>query len=108
MSTPQDQSTTQATVPPSPEFAAQAVAQADLYERAAADRLGFWAEQARENVTWDTDFTDVLDWSGAPFAKWFVGGRLNVAVNCVDRHVEAGTATASRCTSRANPATPAP
>ncbi|GAB3469544.1 acetate--CoA ligase [Kineococcus endophyticus] len=90
MSTPQDQSTTQATVPPSPEFAAQAVAQADLYERAAADRLGFWAEQARENVTWDTDFTDVLDWSGAPFAKWFVGGRLNVAVNCVDRHVEAG------------------
>ncbi|MEZ0165444.1 acetate--CoA ligase [Kineococcus sp. LSe6-4] len=77
-------------MPPSPEFAAQAVAQADLYERAAADRLGFWAEQARENVTWDTDFTDVLDWSNAPFAQWFVGGKLNVAVNCVDRHVEAG------------------
>ncbi|WP_370441671.1 acetate--CoA ligase [Kineococcus halophytocola] len=89
MSTPQDQPTTP-TVPPSPEFAAQAVAQADLYERAAADRLGFWAEQARENVTWDTDFTDVLDWSNAPFAQWFVGGKLNVAVNCVDRHVEAG------------------
>ncbi|WP_432571228.1 acetate--CoA ligase [Kineococcus sp. SYSU DK005] len=78
------------TVAPDPEFAAQAVAQADLYERAAADRLGFWAEQAREHVTWDTDFTDVLDWSNAPFAKWFVGGRLNVAVNCVDRHVAAG------------------
>ena len=78
------------TVAPDPEFAAQAVAQADLYERAAADRLGFWAEQAREHVTWDTDFTDVLDWSNAPFAKWFVGGKLNVAVNCVDRHVAAG------------------
>jgi acetyl-CoA synthetase len=94
VTTPQDPSTTQPTaqrpVPPSPEFAAQAVAQADLYDRAAADRLGFWGEQARENVTWDTDFTDVLDWSGAPFAKWFVGGRLNVAVNCVDRHVAAG------------------
>ncbi|MEW1956495.1 acetate--CoA ligase [Kineococcus sp. NPDC059986] len=94
MTTQQDPSTTQPTaqrpVPPSPEFAAQAVAQADLYDRAAADRLGFWGEQARENVTWDTDFTDVLDWSGAPFAKWFVGGKLNVAVNCVDRHVAAG------------------
>ncbi|WP_432483347.1 acetate--CoA ligase [Kineococcus esterisolvens] len=78
------------TVAPDPEFAAQAVAQADLYERAAADRLGFWAEQAREHVTWDTDFDQVLDWSNAPFAKWFVGGRLNVAVNCVDRHVAAG------------------
>ncbi|NAZ87963.1 acetate--CoA ligase [Kineococcus indalonis] len=78
------------TVAPDPEFAAQAVAKADLYERAAADRLGFWAEQAREHVTWDTGFTDVLDWSNAPFAKWFVGGTLNVAVNCVDRHVAAG------------------
>ncbi|WP_432513819.1 acetate--CoA ligase [Kineococcus sp. SYSU DK001] len=78
------------TVAPDPEFAQQAVAQPDLYERAAADRLGFWAEQARENVTWDTDFTDVLDWSDPPFAKWFVGGKLNVAVNCVDRHVAAG------------------
>ncbi|WP_432541966.1 acetate--CoA ligase [Kineococcus sp. SYSU DK002] len=78
------------TVAPDPGFAQQAVAQPDLYERAAADRLGFWAEQARENVTWDTDFTDVLDWSNPPFAKWFVGGKLNVAVNCVDRHVAAG------------------
>ncbi|GAB3600121.1 acetate--CoA ligase [Kineococcus gypseus] len=78
------------TVAPDPEFAAGAVAGADLYERAAADRLGFWAEQARAHVTWDTDFEQVLDWSAAPSAKWFVGGRLNVAVNCVDRHVEAG------------------
>ena len=45
---------------------------------------------AREHVTWDTDFDEVLDWSNPPFAKWFVGGKLNVAVNCVDRHVAAG------------------
>jgi acetyl-CoA synthetase len=85
--------TPQETVPsiaPDPEFAAGAVAQPDLYDRAAADRLGFWGEQAREHVTWDRDFEEVLDWSNAPFAKWFVGGTLNVAVNCVDRHVAAG------------------
>ena len=76
--------------PPSEEFAANAVAKADLYEKAAADRLGFWADQARSLLTWETDFTDTLDWSNAPFAKWFVGGRLNAAYNCVDRHVEAG------------------
>ncbi|WP_432548017.1 acetate--CoA ligase [Kineococcus sp. SYSU DK004] len=79
-----------APVAPDPQFAAEAVAGADLYEAAAADRLGFWAQQARTALDWDTDFTDVLDWSGAPFAKWFVGGKLNVAVNCVDRHVAAG------------------
>jgi acetyl-CoA synthetase len=76
--------------PPSPEFAAQAVAKADLYDAADADRLGFWAQQARELLTWETDFTDTLDWSDAPFAKWYTGGRLNAAYNCVDRHVEAG------------------
>ncbi|MFB9377641.1 acetate--CoA ligase [Kineococcus gynurae] len=79
-----------APVPPSPEFAAAANAKADLYEAASADRLAFWAEQARENVEWADDFTEVLDWSDAPFAKWFVGGTLNVAANCVDRHVAAG------------------
>jgi len=52
-------------------------------------RLAFWAEQANR-LSWETPFTEVLDWSGAPFAKWFVGGKLNVAYNCVDRHVEAG------------------
>jgi len=52
--------------------------------------LAFWAEQARRSVVGRRRFTDVLDWSDAPFAKWFVGGRLNVAYNCVDRHVEAG------------------
>jgi acetyl-CoA synthetase len=76
--------------PPSEEFTAQAVATKDLYDRAAADREGFWAEQARELVSWSTDFTQTLDWSNAPFAKWFVGGELNVAYNCTDRHVEAG------------------
>ena len=54
-----------------------------------ADREAFWAEQAAE-LDWDVRWEQVLDWSGAPFAKWFTGGRLNVAHNCVDRHVEAG------------------
>ena len=49
----------------------------------------FWAKQANR-LSWATPFTEVLDWSEAPFAKWFVGGKLNVAYNCVDRHVEAG------------------
>nr|WP_231135182.1 acetate--CoA ligase [Motilibacter deserti] len=74
--------------PPSAEFSAQANAQADLYERAAADRVGFWEEQARA-LTWAEPWTQALDWQ-PPFAKWFVGGKLNVAYNCVDRHVEAG------------------
>ncbi len=75
---------------PSPEFAAQAVADASLYQRAADDRLGFWAEQARELLTWQKPFTEVLDWTNPPFARWFGDGELNVAVNCLDRHVEAG------------------
>ena len=75
--------------PPSEEFAAQANAGAELYDRAEADRLEFWAEQARR-LDWATDFGDVLDWSNAPVANWFVGGKLNVAYNCVDRHVAAG------------------
>jgi len=74
---------------PSPEFAAQAVATADLYAQAAADREGFWAEHARA-LHWHTPFTRVLDWSNPPFAKWFDDGELNVAYNCLDRHVEAG------------------
>jgi acetyl-CoA synthetase len=76
--------------PPSEEFAAQANAKADLYEKASADRLGFWAEQARELVTWNKPFTETLDWSGAPVARWFADGTLNAAYNAVDRHVEAG------------------
>ncbi|MCH9676719.1 MAG: acetate--CoA ligase [Candidatus Nanopelagicales bacterium] len=77
------------TFPPSTEFAENSNITADLYTQADADRLGFWEQQARE-LDWDTDFTEVLDWSDAPFAKWFVGGTLNVAYNCVDRHVHAG------------------
>src|ERR1700742_685067 len=75
--------------PPADDFAAQANATAELYKAAEKDRLAFWAEQANR-VSWETPFDEVLDWSEAPFAKWFVGGKLNVAYNCVDRHVEAG------------------
>ena len=81
--------TTDQVFPPSPEFVAQANANESLYEHAEADRLEFWAEQARR-LNWETPFTKVLDWSDAPFAKWFYDGKLNVAVNCVDRHVDAG------------------
>ncbi|MGO1055659.1 acetate--CoA ligase [Crossiella sp. CA198] len=77
------------TFPPSAEFAAKANAKPALYEQAAADREAFWAEQA-EQLHWHTPFTKVLDWTDAPFAKWFLGGKLNVAYNCVDRHVESG------------------
>ncbi len=75
--------------PPSAEFAAAANVQASAYEEASADRLAFWAKQA-ERLTWTTRWSEVLDWSDAPFAKWFVGGKLNVAYNCLDRHVEDG------------------
>ena len=74
---------------PSAAFVAQANVTSAAYEQAAADRLDFWATQAKR-LSWDTPFDEVLDWSDAPFAKWFVGGKLNVAYNCVDRHVEAG------------------
>jgi acetyl-CoA synthetase len=75
---------------PSPEFAAQSVADVRLYDDARADRLGFWADQARELLQWEKPFTRTLDWSNPPFAKWFDDGELNVAVNCLDRHVAAG------------------
>ena len=75
--------------PPPAEFAAQANATAALYQEADADRLDFWRRQG-ERLSWATPFTEVLDWSNAPFAKWFGDGKLNVAYNCVDRHVEAG------------------
>ena len=74
---------------PPPELAAHANVTADAYSEASADRLAFW-ERAAERLTWDEPWTQVLDWSNPPFAKWFVGGKLNVAVNCVDRHVAAG------------------
>jgi acetyl-CoA synthetase len=74
---------------PPPDLAAAANVKADVYDRAKADRLGFWAEQA-ERISWAQPWSEVLDWSNAPFAKWFVGGRLNASYNCLDRHVEAG------------------
>ncbi|MDQ1680896.1 MAG: acetyl-CoA synthetase [Frankiaceae bacterium] len=75
--------------PPPADLAANANATAALYDEAAADRLGFWERQA-ERLTWSKRWEQVLDWTGAPFAKWYVGGELNAAVNCVDRHVDAG------------------
>lgn len=74
---------------PSPAFAAQAVGTAELYAQAASDREAFWAEQARA-LHWHTPFSQVLDWATPPFAQWFADGELNVAYNCLDRHVEAG------------------
>jgi acetyl-CoA synthetase len=74
---------------PTPAFAADAVGTQALYDRAAEDRLGFWEDQAAR-LRWSKPWTQTLDWSDAPFAKWFVGGELNVADNCLDRHVEAG------------------
>jgi acetyl-CoA synthetase len=76
--------------PPSAEFTAQALGTAALYEEAKADRLGFWARQAKDLITWSKPFTRTLDWSDAPVAKWFDDGELNVAYNCLDRHVLAG------------------
>src|SRR6185436_6118740 len=70
----------QETFSPPGDFAEHAVvSDPDIHEKAAADPEAFWAEQA-----------EALDWSNPPFAKWFVGGKLNVSYNCVDRHVEAG------------------
>src|SRR6202012_4356867 len=74
---------------PSEDSAAQANAGGELYSEAEQDRLAFWAKQANR-LSWATPFSQVLDWSAAPFAKWFTDGTLNVAYNCVDRHVEAG------------------
>ena len=74
---------------PPADLAAAANVTSEAYERAAADRLEFWSEQARR-LSWATPWAEVLDWSKPPFAKWFVGGRINVAYNCLDRHLEAG------------------
>ena len=74
---------------PPEELAKNANVKADAYDEADADRLAFWGKQA-ERISWDTPFDEVLDWSNPPFARWFVGGRLNASYNCVDRHVENG------------------
>src|SRR5690349_23749689 len=75
--------------PPPEQMAANANVTAAAYDEADKDRLAFWETQA-DRLSWDTRWSDALDWSGKPVAKWFVGGKLNVAYNCVDRHVEAG------------------
>jgi acetyl-CoA synthetase len=74
--------------PPSAEFAAQANAQASMYDEAEKDRLAFWEKQAHA-LQWDAPWTTVLDWQ-PPFAKWFVGGKINASVNALDRHVNEG------------------
>lgn len=76
--------------PPSEEFAAHTIDDPAMYAKADADRDAFWGEQARDLLTWSKPFTQVLDWTNPPFAKWFDDGELNVAYNCLDRHVEAG------------------
>ena len=78
------------TFPPSPEFKAAALTSDDsLYREADADYEAFWARQARELLNWNSDFETTLEWE-LPFAKWFVGGTLNVSENCLDRHVANG------------------
>ncbi|HIG26160.1 MAG TPA: acetate--CoA ligase [Acidimicrobiia bacterium] len=78
------------TFPPSADFVASAVAgDRSDYQEAALDYEAFWARQARELLTWDQDFHTTLEWE-LPYAKWFLGGQLNVSYNCLDRHVEAG------------------
>jgi acetyl-CoA synthetase len=72
--------------PPPPEFAVSANAQPGIYDR---DPLEFWADEARARVTWFEPFDTVCEWE-LPYAKWFLGGKLNITYNCVDRHVEAG------------------
>ena len=76
------------TFSPSPEFKAQANAQAELYEEAAADDLAFWERQA-EALVWERKWDQTLEWN-PPFAKWFVGGKINASVNALDRHVAEG------------------
>jgi acetyl-CoA synthetase len=80
----------QETFEPPAAFREQAlISDASIYERAAKDPEGWWAEQARE-LDWFEPWDEVLDESDAPFYKWFVGGKLNASHNCLDRHVDAG------------------
>jgi acetyl-CoA synthetase len=71
---------------PDPEFARQANAQPEIYER---DWEEFWETEGRTRVTWFEPFTKLYEWE-PPYARWYLGGQLNVCFNCVDRHVEAG------------------
>ena len=78
------------TFPPSDTFKKTAhVVGTHLYDEANVDYESFWARQAEELISWDTDWTTICEWN-LPYSKWFVGGSLNVSYNCVDRHVLAG------------------
>jgi acetyl-CoA synthetase len=77
------------TFPPDPAFTEQANAKADLYLEAETDFEAFWERLARERISWTKPFDTTLEWN-LPFARWFVGGELNISYNCVDRHVENG------------------
>src|SRR3954470_14791284 len=80
----------QETFAPPDEFRQQAnISDDSIYDEADKDYEGFWEKQA-EALDWEQKWDQVLDWSDPPNAKWFVNGKLNVAYNCVDRHVEAG------------------
>ncbi|MEZ5248967.1 MAG: acetyl-coenzyme A synthetase N-terminal domain-containing protein [Ilumatobacteraceae bacterium] len=76
--------------PPSEEFKQQALVTGTfMYDDAAADDEGFWARQAADLLDWNSEWSTICEWN-LPFAKWFVGGTLNVSYNCLDRHVLAG------------------
>ncbi len=94
------------TFPPPAALAEQANVTDAAYQEAADDRLAFWETQARR-LEWSKPWEQVLDWSNPPFAKWFVGGELNVAYNCLDRHVIAGNGDKIAIHWEASPATPA-
>src|SRR3712207_2158249 len=80
----------QETFPPPDDFVQDAVVRdPQIYEEADQDYEAFWARRA-ETLHWDRNPGQVPDGPTPPFAKWFVGGKLNVAYNCLDRHVEAG------------------
>jgi len=72
--------------PPAPEFRKQANAQPDIYKRSVEE---FWTEEANQRITWFEPWKQLVEWK-PPYAKWFIGGKLNVCYNCVDRHVEGG------------------
>jgi acetyl-CoA synthetase len=74
------------TYPPPEDFAAQANAKPDIYDEPFES---FWEREGRERLTWFEPFTELYDWQ-PPYAKWFIGGKLNVSYNCLDRHIEAG------------------
>jgi acetyl-CoA synthetase len=76
--------------PPSAAFQANALlSEAHLYDAAREDYEAFWATQATETLTWNKPWNTICEWK-SPYSKWFIGGELNVAYNCLDRHVEAG------------------